>query len=140
MHNHHGSLTDANGDPLLDNDGNLLFPSIEAPVQAANGAITNQDDRLAQLEDSCYQCHPGKNVRCLRGAMFNGGMLCSDCHGDMEAVGADFSAGVSPSNPGDFKLGLGNFYQYARLPSRACPGRTSQAAGPATRVTRPATC
>ena len=105
-------------------------------MQAANGAITNQDDRLAQLEDSCYQCHPGKNVRCLRGAMFNGGMLCSDCHGDMEAVGADFSAGVSPSNPGDFKLGLGNFYEYAsaqpRVPWANEPGCGSCHTGDAT--------
>jgi hypothetical protein len=37
-------------------------------------------------------------------------MLCSDCHGDMAQVGADFSAGVSPENPGDFLLTLGNFY------------------------------
>jgi hypothetical protein len=136
MHNHHGTLADANGDPLLDNDGNPLFPSIEPPTQADNGAITNQGDRLAQLEDSCYQCHPGKNVRCLRGAMFNGGMLCSDCHGDMEAVGADFSAGVSPSNPGKFKLGLGNFYQYAsaqpRVPWANEPGCGSCHTGDAT--------
>jgi hypothetical protein len=37
-------------------------------------------------------------------------MLCSDCHGDMQQVGADFSAGVSPENPGAFVLDQGNFY------------------------------
>ena len=96
MHSHHGSL------------GNL-FPPMPVPIQDANGTITNQAARLAVLGDTCYQCHPGTNVQCLRGAMFNGGMLCNDCHGDMEQVGADFSAGVSPQNPGDFVLG-GNFY------------------------------
>jgi hypothetical protein len=98
MHNHHGQFTD-------------LIPAIDPPEQAADGRITNQQTRLAQLEDSCYQCHPGTNVQCLRGAMFNGGMLCSDCHGGMEAVGADFTAGVSPQSPGAFQLGLGNFYE-----------------------------
>ncbi|MGB5671022.1 MAG: hypothetical protein WBM71_10770, partial [Sedimenticolaceae bacterium] len=100
MHNHHGQFTD-------------LFPSIDPPVQDGLGGISNQSTRLAQLEDSCYQCHPGTNVQCLRGAMYDGGMLCNDCHGDMLAVGADFSQGVSPHNPGDFKLGLGNFYDPA---------------------------
>jgi hypothetical protein len=44
--------------------------------------------------------------------MFNGGVLCSDCHGSMKQIGADFSAGVSsrPGELGAFKLGLGNFY------------------------------
>ena len=97
MHSHHGGL------------GNL-FPPMPAPIQNAQGVITNQAERLQVLEDTCYQCHPGTNVQCLRGAMFNGGMLCNDCHGDMEQVGADFSANVSPTNPGDFKLDLGNFY------------------------------
>ena len=96
MHSHHGSL------------GNL-FPPMPAPIQAADGTITNQAERLTVLQDTCYQCHPGTNVQCLRGAMFNGGMLCNDCHGSMEQVGADFSAGVSPTNPGAFVLG-GNFY------------------------------
>jgi hypothetical protein len=97
MHNHHGQFTD-------------LFPPLDPPVQDGNGGISNQATRLAQIEDSCYQCHPGKNVQCLRGAMFDGGMLCNDCHGDMQQVGADFTEGVSPQNPGDFKLGLGNYY------------------------------
>jgi hypothetical protein len=98
MHNHHGQFTD-------------LFPAIDAPVQAGDGSISNQATRLTQLEESCYQCHPGTQVQCLRGAMFDGAMLCNDCHGDMSQVGADFSTGVSPENPGDFQLGLGNFYE-----------------------------
>jgi hypothetical protein len=98
MHNHHGQFTD-------------LFPPMDPPVQDGNGGISNQATRLAQLEDTCYQCHPGTNVQCLRGAMFDGGMLCNDCHGNMQQVGADFTEGVSPQNPGDFQLGLGNFYE-----------------------------
>ncbi len=106
MHNHHGSLP-----------GNL-FPPMPAPAQNAAGTITNQTQRLAVLEDTCYQCHPGTNVQCLRGAMFNGGMLCNDCHGDMLQVGADFSTGVSPTNVGDFVLNLGNFYDPASAQPR----------------------
>jgi len=98
MHSHHGQFTS-------------LFPSIDPPVQDGIGGISNQETRLTQLAESCYQCHPGTNVQCLRGAMYDGGMLCNDCHGDMNQVGADFSAGVSPQNAGDFQLGLGNFYE-----------------------------
>jgi hypothetical protein len=43
--------------------------------------------------------------------MFNGGMLCNDCHGDMAQVGADFSQDVTPGNPAPDSLLLGgNFY------------------------------
>ncbi|MBP9034229.1 MAG: PKD domain-containing protein [Pseudomonadales bacterium] len=100
MHNHHGNFAE-------------LFPPIPAPQQdPLTGAISNQPERTAALENNCYQCHPGKDTHCLRGAMFNGGVLCSDCHGSMKQIGADFSAGVSsrPGELGAFKLGLGNFY------------------------------
>jgi hypothetical protein len=64
MHGHHGGLTDpATGDPL--------FPS--------NGT----------MEETCYQCHPGKVTQCLRGAMGGAGIECRDCHGSMLAVGSD---------------------------------------------------
>jgi hypothetical protein len=62
MHGHHGGLTD----PAT---GNPLFP--------ANGT----------LEETCYQCHPGKITKCLRGAMGGAGIECVDCHGSMQAVG-----------------------------------------------------
>ena len=122
MHSHHGGL------------GNL-FPPMPAPIQNAQGVITNQAERLQVLEDTCYQCHPGTNVQCLRGAMFNGGMLCNDCHGDMEQVGNDFSAGVSPDNPGAFVLG-GDFYDpddpQPRVPWANEPGCGSCHTGTAT--------
>jgi len=97
MHNHHGLFTS-------------LFPAIPAPVQDSNGNITNQAARQSALDNNCYQCHPGKNTKCLRGAMFNADILCSDCHGSLQQVGNDFSENVSPSSPGAFILNQGNFY------------------------------
>ena len=84
----------------------------------ATAVTAHQVQGLAVLEQACYQCHPGKTTKCLRGAMFNGGMLCNDCHGNMQQVGNDFSLGVTPSNPNAFKLGLGNFYDPASAQPR----------------------
>jgi len=47
--------------------------------------------------------------------MFNGGMICSDCHGSMLQVGDDFSKNVSPTNPGAFILAK-DFYTNATTP------------------------
>ena len=64
MHGHHGELTDpVSGQPLFPADGTL--------------------------EQTCYQCHPGKVTQCLRGAMAGAGIDCVDCHGSMLAVGSD---------------------------------------------------
>ena len=62
MHGHHGELKD--------DTGALLFPT--------DGT----------LEETCYQCHPGKVTKCLRGAMGGAGIDCVDCHGSMLAVGS----------------------------------------------------
>ena len=44
---------------------------------------------------ACYNCHPGSQTRCLRGAMGNSvapdgtmAIQCQSCHGNMSAVGA----------------------------------------------------
>lgn len=64
MHSHHGQLTNpATGERLFPTDGTL--------------------------EETCYQCHPGKVTKCLRGAMGGAGIECKDCHGSMLAVGSD---------------------------------------------------
>jgi hypothetical protein len=67
IHGHHAQVKDANtGVPL--------------------GSITNRS--------ACYQCHPGSETKCLRGAMGdavdangNATMDCQACHGSMSNVG-----------------------------------------------------
>ncbi len=107
MHSHHGSVTDASG--------TKLFPDMPAAIKDEFGVVLNIPQRRAALDATCYQCHPGRRTDCLRGAMANGGMLCQDCHGDMEQVGSDFTRNVSPGNPGAFELG-GDFYTNANQP------------------------
>ncbi len=106
MHSHHGSVTDANGDKL--------FPDMPPAIKNDLGIVENFQQRRDALEATCYQCHPGRRTDCLRGAMSNGGMLCQDCHGNMEQVGNDFTRGVSPATPGEFELG-GGFYKTPEL-------------------------
>ena len=62
MHGHHGELK---------------HPDTGAPLFPTDGTI----------EETCYQCHPGKITKCLRGAMGGAGIDCVDCHGSMLAVG-----------------------------------------------------
>ena len=99
MHNFHGLLNAAGTG--AGTAGNLLFPYMPGPDQTRDSA--------AILDQTCYQCHPGKNTKCLRGAMASGGVVCQDCHGQMTQVGDDFSKNVSPSTPNAFIL-ADNFY------------------------------
>jgi hypothetical protein len=66
---------------------------------AATGLPGNQAARETVLEQTCYQCHPGTNTKCMRGAMADGGMVCQDCHGDLTQVGNDFTANVTAAQP-----------------------------------------
>ncbi|MCB1866803.1 MAG: hypothetical protein KDG50_15400 [Chromatiales bacterium] len=83
MHGHHGQFGD-------------LFPEMPPPndpQRMENGLTAINDFVESVLEETCYQCHPGKRTQCLRGAMFAGGLVCQDCHGNMQQVGDDFTGG-----------------------------------------------
>lgn len=103
MHGHHGELKD--------DQGNLLFPDMPAPTGRTRGLAKQV------LDQTCYQCHPGKRTQCLRGAMETGGVVCQDCHGEMRHVGNDFSEGMTAQNrwPGGANLNK-------RVPWAAEPG------------------
>lgn len=83
MHGHHGDLVF---------NGSKLFPDMPAPGPSRTAATVN-----SVLENTCYHCHPGKQTKCMRGAMTAasasnpGGQSCQDCHGNMTHVGNDFS-------------------------------------------------
>ena len=102
MHGVHGSLPDFDSG----NGPEPLFPPMpppDDPLRTAGATPVNDFERDI-LNKTCYQCHPGKRTQCLRGAMFGGGVICQDCHGDMQQVGNDFTLRVSLDNPGDFVL------------------------------------
>ena len=98
MHSFHARQT-----KIVNNVETKLFPDMPSPDDLLRtSAPAVNDFEVSVLNETCYQCHPGKNTQCLRGAMASAGVLCQDCHGDMEQVGSDFSARVNTVNHGDF--------------------------------------
>jgi hypothetical protein len=69
------------------------------PLRMTNGVPVINAYVQTTLNNSCYRCHPGLTTKCLRGVMYNGGIICQDCHGNMQQVGNDFSSNFSASTP-----------------------------------------
>ncbi|MEN8108345.1 MAG: Ig-like domain-containing protein, partial [Pseudomonadota bacterium] len=116
MHSHHGSV-DINGlsPGDLGYDANNLLIPIMPPAIDGQGNRRDPGTTQTILEETCYLCHPGKRTQCMRGAMANGGLVCQDCHGQMQDVGDDFTRNVTLANPGAFELGP-DFYTNPALP------------------------
>ncbi|MCQ8105720.1 IPT/TIG domain-containing protein [Methylomonas sp. SURF-2] len=75
MHDYHADKMSAvNGKPLFDSP---------APVGGLDASLNGVPPADQQ---SCYQCHPGSETKCLRGAMTET-VTCQNCHGNMAAVG-----------------------------------------------------
>nr|NQU88908.1 hypothetical protein [Bacteroidota bacterium] len=53
-------------------------------------------DKHKDKTNNCYKCHPGSNTQCQRGVMHAAGMVCQDCHGDMEQVAESIKEGREP--------------------------------------------
>jgi hypothetical protein len=92
MHSFHGQFTD-----LFPDD--MVAPNHALRYNATTGKPTINSYVTNKLNQTCYQCHPGESTKCLRGAMFNGGLVCNDCHGGMKQVGNDFSLNFSQATP-----------------------------------------
>ncbi|MGB6219863.1 Ig-like domain-containing protein [Haloferula sp.] len=71
-----------------------LTQAMHAGHAGATDPVTSLPLGAATNRASCYQCHPGKETKCLRGAMGRTSdefgqplMSCQSCHGGMAAVG-----------------------------------------------------
>ncbi|MEJ2634921.1 MAG: hypothetical protein P8184_06475, partial [Calditrichia bacterium] len=73
-------------DPALGTTGGGEAPIFSRAIHSRHANITND----------CYKCHPGPNTQCLRGAMYQKGMKCQDCHGDVANVANSISNGRTP--------------------------------------------
>jgi len=90
MHDFHGQDKPA----FQQVDGKPLFDA-PAPVAGLDPALQGVPPAGQQ---TCYQCHPGKDTKCLRGAMTET-VTCQNCHGGMKAVGGAVAMkGYGPTN------------------------------------------
>lgn len=53
-------------------------------------------DQHKDKTNDCYKCHPGPNTQCQRGVMHAAGMVCQDCHGDLNQVAQSIKNGREP--------------------------------------------
>ena len=84
-HGFHGRLQlAADGRLLRDGDG---MPVLIDPADRSGSRPLIPVGPDVPMEQNCFLCHPGKVTQCFRGAMFTAGRKCSDCHGDLLAVG-----------------------------------------------------
>lgn len=82
--------------------GSPSYPGVKSlteSMHSLHASVVSPDNGMI-LDDianrsSCYQCHPGSDTRCLRGAMGSAvagdgsaAMQCQSCHGGMSTVGA----------------------------------------------------
>ena len=74
-------------------------------------------DYHKEKTNNCYKCHPGENTQCFRGVMHEAGMVCQDCHGNMEQVANSIKNGRRPwlDEP---KCGDCHGAQYAEEPGK----------------------
>jgi len=86
MHDYHAAFNQVDGKTLYDG------PAPVAGLDASLKGIPSAD------QQTCYQCHPGKDTKCLRGAMTET-VTCQNCHGGMKAVGGTVALkGYGPAN------------------------------------------
>jgi hypothetical protein len=86
------ACNECHADPVLDAPGK---PGVPGLSQAMHGFHADKM-HLSSYKNSCYNCHPGRRTRCLRGVMARAGMTCVDCHGTEAQVAASIVAGRTP--------------------------------------------
>ena len=65
-------------------------------IQEAGSLSFVEHDKHAEYTNDCYKCHPGPNTQCFRDVMYQGGMVCQDCHGNMSQVAQSIENGRRP--------------------------------------------
>lgn len=82
---------ECHSDNALGASGAQGVPSLSLAVHDFHASIMGMSD----LKNKCYNCHPGVETQCNRGAMYKAGITCSDskCHGDMEKVAQSLKEG-----------------------------------------------
>ena len=74
---------------VKDASGNQMVPALTVSMHQQHAGVTLPGssttlDKATDPAGSCYQCHPGVNTKCQRGAMRT--VACFSCHGNLSRV------------------------------------------------------
>lgn len=64
----------------------LGTPPVGDIPSLSNAMHENHKEEVSSNLEGCYKCHPGPQTQCLRDTMYQSGMECVNCHGDMEYI------------------------------------------------------
>ena len=67
--------------------GTAGVAGVKTLSHAMHGSHATRMAPVAALGNNCYACHPGFQTNCQRDIHFAKGIYCTQCHGDMAAVG-----------------------------------------------------
>jgi len=83
MNNRPVNCSSCHADPILGAPGEPGLGSFSSVMHTAHASRMD----AVNLEETCYACHPGVRTQCQRDNHFAAGITCTDCHGEMTAVG-----------------------------------------------------
>jgi hypothetical protein len=98
MHRWHGEMQwNANKTDIV-RDANGAHKRWDWKTKGANNStktgslfpIFDSNGKQLPMEENCLKCHAGHREQLYRDEMFNAGVTCYDCHGDMLAMGEAF--------------------------------------------------
>ncbi len=70
-------------DPALGTSGVLGVPTMSSAMHLSHATRVNK----LFIPNKCYACHPGVKTQCQRDIHVTKGIVCTNCHGNMTAVG-----------------------------------------------------
>lgn len=83
--------SECHSDNALGAPGEVGIPSFSLAMHGFHAPLMS----MSNLENQCYNCHPGIETQCSRGAMAKVGITCNDskCHGDIDNVAQSLREG-----------------------------------------------
>jgi hypothetical protein len=88
-----GSITATDLNPV-NSFSRMIHGNHGRPNSLIGGAIPIPENGI----QTCYQCHPGQTTQCYRGAMFEAGLICQNCHGGLLQVAGANTTGSFPDD------------------------------------------
>jgi len=106
-HRYHGRIqVDEQGKVIRDAEGRPLLWDYQAEGKTNPNSlfpVADKNGNKIPMEQNCLKCHVGASQKGYHDPMYQAGVQCADCHGDMLAVGDVFAKKAQGDQPRNAK-------------------------------------